>query len=602
MVTARRMTRWTLYGLVGLFALIILVRVGVGIHLATPAGKAMVARKVSDQIGMPVEVTTVRVGLLTSNIGMRVFDPTAPEPSKAEVLAVENADADVSLFGLAFGRVAPKRVNLKGVNLTLHVSEDGKVITTLPKTPEGGGGEVPVIKLTGGLTIRQDGRPEFALQNLDLSVEPAGDTVTLSGTIDDPQWAKWTVSGDINRVAKTGWVELGTTDAPLTMDRLESIPFVPPAVWKHVRADGRGAAAVRLWTESDGDVRYSVDIKPNAASLTLPDADVTLAKVTGLIRVSGAKVTLTGTRAELAGGTLAVDGELDFGPEPTVMTLKVAAEKLDIRQLPAEWGLPKDFEGKLKGNAQLVLRIHSDGRIEPEGGGEGAITEVKVLGFDADDIPIRLRKAGTRYEFQQPKKDARHTRPASVPIRAALRQDKKPADPPKKDDKKDPKKDEGPTTLDATIRFRDIDLAELLDTLNVKLGYNISGKISVEASVMVPVAQAGSQAAYQFTGKLTSPALRLEGLTIHDLSANMTYQDGKFTLTNLSGKIDQPGKTDATPGTFRGTASVMTSPPGDATASLTFEGIPLGEVLKALPDFNLAIRGTVSGKANLKVP
>ena len=40
-----------------------------------PAGKAMVgAEDPSAQIGMPVEVTKVRVGLFTSNIGLRIYD------------------------------------------------------------------------------------------------------------------------------------------------------------------------------------------------------------------------------------------------------------------------------------------------------------------------------------------------------------------------------------------------------------------------------------------------------------------------------------------------------------------------------------------------
>lgn len=597
MVTARRVGRWALYGVGGLLALVVLLRVGLGVYLSTAAGKSMVARKVSAQIGMPVEVTRVRVGLFTSNIGLRIFDPAAADPSNAEVFAVDRADADISLFGLALGRIAPTSVKLSGVTLTLHVSADGKVLTTLPKTPEGGGegGGLPAITLTNAkLTIHQEGRPEFALQNLNATVEPGADAVTITGTIDDPLWSKWALAGTIAREGGTGSVELATGDGPLTMDRLESIPFVPPAVWKRVRANGRGAIALRLWTDAAAEVRYAVDIRPSAAALTLPDADVTLKSVSGLIAVSGAKVALTGTTAELAGGTLAVDGTFDFGPEPTLVALKVAADKLDIRQLPPEWKLPKDFEGKLKGTADLTLRIHSDGRVEPAGGGAGAITDVKLLGFPADDIPIRLHKAGGQLQFEQPKTSGRHARPARAPVAcAAPAQEKKPADPPKKD---------APTTLDATIRLRDIEIAELLTKLNVKLGYKISGKVTAEASVVVPVSGATSQAAYQFSGKLSSPALVLEGLTVRNASANMTYQDGTFTLTDLSGEIDQPGKGGGPAGTFRGTLKAATAPPGDVTAALTLDRIPVSEVLRALPDFKLSAAGTVSGKVTFKAP
>ena len=605
MIRARSAVRWTLYGFGACLALVILVRVGVGAYLGTAAGKALVSRKITAQIGMPVEVTSVRLGLVTSAIGMKVLDPAAPDPNKAEVFAVENASADVSLFGLATSRIAPKTVTLKGVNLTLHVNADGKVITTLPKFPEGGGGEggeLPTITLTNGqLTIRQDGRPEFALQNLNATVTPAGDRVKLAGTIDDPAWSKWTISGDVARNGSAGEVRLATDDGPLTMDRLGSIPFVPASVWQRVKPDGRGAIALRLWLDSVGEVHYAVDLKPAALALALPDANVTLAKVTGEINVTGAKVKLVGAKAELAGGTVAVDGDADFGPEPTVLNLKASAADLDLKKLPAEWKLPKDVEGKLKGTADLVLRVFSDGRIEPSGGGSGIITEVKIVGFPGDDIPIHLRKAGSQYEFQQPKKDASNTRPPNAPVRTAARQEKKPADPPKKDDKKEPAKG-GEPTLDATVRFRDVNIAELLEKLKVKVNYKISGKVSAEATIAVPVSQAVSQAAYKFTGKITSSALTLEGLTLRDLSANMIYQDGKFTLTDLSGKIDQPSAGGPQSGTFRGTLTAMTAPPGDVSAALTIDQIPLGEVLKALPDFKLGLKGTVSGKVAMKAP
>lgn len=642
MITPRRVGRWALYGLAGVVGLVVLARVGLGIYLSTPAGKSMVARQIASRLGMPVEVQSVRLGLRTSSIALRVFDPAAPDPAGAEVLAVESASADVSLLGLLLGRVAPDEVELRGLNLTLHVSADGDVRTTLPKSAGGGAGvPTPAIKLTGGrITVRQDGRPEFALRNLALAVTPRPNGgVTVSGTIDDPDWSTWTVSGDVSGTGPGWWVELATGDGPLTMDRLTSVPFVPPAVWESVRANGRGAAAVRLWADPAGGVEYSVDIRPAAASLTLPDASVTFTKLTGGIVVSGARVELRDCKAELAGGTFAATGYIDFGPEPTVASLKVDASRLDTRLLPAEWGLPKKIDGKLTGHADLTLKIHADGTLEPEGGGEGVITDVRVLDFPADDVPIHLRKRGNRYRFEQPKADgdsrrveprgpARELRelpellslavfqpgPEGGTRQGAARQDtrvplakiwaeSRPPGQPKQDPKKPPAKaDDDPITLDATIRLRDVDVGELLARLDVKLGYAISGKITVEASVAVPVSQALSGSAYQFSGKASSAALTFEGLTVRNLSAKMVYQNGKLTLTDLGGTIDQPGKSTARPGTFRGTASAAVSPPGDAAASLAVTDIPLGEVLKAVPGLTLDVRGTVSGKVDLKAP
>lgn len=594
MVTTRRVGRWALFAVGGVVVIVLLLRVGLGVYFGTTAGKELVANKIRDRIGMPVEVTSVRLGLVTSSIGLRVFDATAPGAANAEVFAVEDADADVSLFDLVTGRVAPQKVRLRGVNLTLRVGADGKVLTALPQMPSGGGsGPLPGVTLTDGrVTIRQDGRPEFAVQHLSLAAEPNGDRVQVSGTLDDPQWSKWTITGDMASGGTSGSVTVTTDDGPMTMDRLGSIPFVPADVWAHIQPNGRGAVTLRLWTDSAAEPHYSVEVKPNAIALTLPDANATLARVSGTITLSGSQLTLVGTRAELAGGSIGLDGNCDWGAEPRVAHLKVSAEHLDIQQLPAEWKLPKDFEGKLKGRADLTLRMYADGRLEPDGGGAGVITGVKVLGFPSDDIPIHLRRAGNQYEFHQEKKTSGRTRPSHEPIACARSpQEKKPADPPKKD---------APTTLDATIRLRDIEIAELLQKLDVKFSYKISGKVTAEAKVVVPVGGVTSQAAYQLSGTLSSPALTFEGLTVRELSAHMTYQNGKFHLTQLKGLIDQPNK--GAPGTIRGTLVAATSPPGDVTADLTIDNIPLGQVAKALPGIPITVGGTVTGKVAMKAP
>jgi len=614
MARSRRIQKWLLYSLGGVVALIVVARVGVGIYLGTAAGKSFVARKIEAQIGLPVEVTSVRLGLRTSDIALRVFDPTATETGKSEMFSVESARADVSLFGLLLGNVAPTRVDLKGANLTLHVNAAGDVITKLPRTTgssDSSGGALPIIALTEGrITIRQEGRPEFALTGLNVTVGQEGNNVKITGNINDPNWAKWTVAGDIDRSAKSGTVELATADGPLTMDRLGSIPFVPASVWENVRPDGRGAAVVKLWTNPAGSVEYSVDITPASATLGLPEIDATLAKVTGTIRVSGAKVDLTGCKAELAGGTLALGGSFDFAPDPTVAKLSVHAGGLDVRRLPAKWGLPTYIEGKLTGDAELSLLIHSDGHVEPRGGGKANVEDAKIHGIKGE-LGLELRGDGKRYRFvpggglppEKPKSGSLRF-DVKAPVRCAsprqVKQEKQ-VTPEKKGDLKDEVGGD-PTTLDASFKFSDIDINELLEKLEVKLGYKVSGKLSAELALAVPLTRPTNTTAYQFAGKVSSAALKFEGTTVRDLTATATYKDGKLTLTDLSGKIDQPANSKAAPGSFKGTATAQVQPAGDAVATLTFDNVPLGEVLKAVPGFVVDMGGTVSGKVELKAP
>ena len=177
---------------------------------------------------------------------------------------------------------------------------------------------------------------------------------------------------------------------------------------------------------------------------------------------------------------------------------------------------------------------------------------------------------------------------------------KKPADPAPKKPADPAPKDTLPSNLEATIGLKDVEVGELLTKLDVKLGYKIAGKVSADLTLTVPVGSAASSSAYEFIGTVSSPALTLEGLTLRDVSATATYKNGKLTLRELKATVPQLDKQRGRDGTLRGTAAAAVDPPGDVTAALTLDQIPLGEVLKALPGFAMEVKGTVSGKAEVK--
>src|SRR5262249_4947677 len=179
-----------------------------GIYLGTSHGRAAVAHELESLIGLPVEVSDVDLGSSSSSVKFRVLDPALAGRPDAEVLSVESATADVSFTDILTGRANPKQVDLRGVNLTLRIAADGKILTTLPDQTAGGtvGGSVPMINLDGGqVRIRQEGKPEFALSGIRLSLVPQGERLVLSGSMDDPGWGKWQASGEIDRPNKTGW-------------------------------------------------------------------------------------------------------------------------------------------------------------------------------------------------------------------------------------------------------------------------------------------------------------------------------------------------------------------------------------------------------------
>ena len=257
----------------------------------------------------------------------------------------------------------------------------------------------------------------------------------------------------------------------------------------------------------------------------MPEAGVKLTNLKGEMRLTEKQVELKGTHADMAGGSVAVGGELDYAVHPAIAKLKLSTKGLDIQKLPSEWGL-HDFEGKLKGTANLTLKIHADGKVEPLGGGDGTIEGAKFRGIPVT-VAIHLRGNGKNYRFEQTKKAGiqghagngvelarvrairaagssfSHRGRSGDPVPDALApalaaffclavNDARP----KKND---------PNTLDLSIGLHDVDIAELLQKLKLKIAYKINGKVTAQLTLSVPVGNVMSSAAYEFTGTVSSP-------------------------------------------------------------------------------------------------
>jgi hypothetical protein len=267
----RRIGKFTAFVALAAVVLTGAARVGVGRYLSSSRGKAMVADRLGSALGMPVEVSDIQVGDDSSSFRFRVMDPADP---KAEILTVHSASADVSAADFMTGRVAPSALNLSGASLTLRVSPDGQVLTPLPALP-GAGGTVPAVVIANGrICIRQEDRPEFAVSGLNLKLEPVGQTVTLSGTVKDPKWGEWKVSGELHRDTRTGWVELTSADAPLDAELLATIPFVVPELFNEVKSTGRAAVTIRLAIGADRDIQPNVEIRQTRRIFGIPSESV----------------------------------------------------------------------------------------------------------------------------------------------------------------------------------------------------------------------------------------------------------------------------------------------------------------------------------------
>lgn len=577
---------------IGLTAVVVLAVVGwfgLKAYLNSSAARSLAAGRLSDALGLPVTVNELSVGGSSSSLSFQVTEPTTEGQPPREVLKVESATADVSLGDLVRQSVAPKEVTLIGVTLTIRIDKDGRLLTTLPSTSGGGtGGDIPAVRIENGtLKMQQDGRPEFAVTGIHGTLLPKDGSIVIDGKSSDPNWGEWTAAGTIDPKALTGNVVLNNPAGRADMALLSSVPFVPAATWEHVRVSGTTAIKLTFTLAPEKQFGYRVELNPNGgAEVTVSDIDAVMTKVAGAVRIEAARVTLTDVKGAIADGTVTLNGDLDFNPSPSVLKLKVATAGVDVQKLPKEWGLPAQVAGKLRGAAALEIRVPASGPNEYRGGGDATLEGATIAGLPAE-VKLALRSDGKRYRFQTADPDAKapvKSRSNNVIVRPVVRNVRR----------QEPKPADEPTTLDASITLRDVDIAELLTRLEVKVPYKLSGKVTVKAAVSIPVAQADNSRSYKFSGTLTSPDFGLEGLRIRDLSAALKYTEGKLTLSALSGKVGD--------GKLSGSATANVEPPGELSAKLTLDRVALGDALKALPGATPDVRGPVSGTVEFRGP
>ena len=177
-------------GLLAAATVLVVLRAGIGIYLRTGSGRAVVSDQFGAQIGLPVDVSGVALGLRQTSIKFRVLDPALDDQRSQPILSVGKASADVTLESVLTGRASPHEVHLSDVAVHFRLGANGTILSTLPQLPESSGGgetEIPLVTLDRvTVHIRQEGRPEFILTGLSLRAEPSGDAVILSGAIDDP--------------------------------------------------------------------------------------------------------------------------------------------------------------------------------------------------------------------------------------------------------------------------------------------------------------------------------------------------------------------------------------------------------------------------------
>lgn len=553
-------------------------------YLKSDSVKNLAGQKLSEKLGAEVVVTNI-----TSGAGSTTLQIELPSGPNEPPLIKGTVRVDVSPIGLAAGS-QPSDVRVDEASVHLHLNAEGDILSKLPQPPSGGGGSLPKIELRNStITIAQDGRPEFRVSGVDVSVSEANGKLSITGGMRDQGFGAWTLAGEFLTDGSTGQVTGTTAGAvAVTPNILKSIPFIPTETWENVELDGQTSATVRIGRGADKNWNWRVECDPVQTKLKVMALDLVTTDTSGKVVVDGAKVTLTGVEGKSADGTIQANAVLDFGPTPTKLDFQVHATDLDVKKTPASWGLVQRVDsGRLNGKGNITLLI-TDGQVRPHGKGKATI-KGKAFGGEAD-VEVFLRSDGKRLQFSDTpdavQVDDQLLRVlASILIQAPL-PTSKPAD--------------EEAYVRANLKFTDVDLAQLIAKGNIASPVKIAGKASLQVTAEIPTGAVSSIKGYRAKGSLTTPSLQIEGLTLTDVSAEVELRDGVLKLTKFAANFPKSGSTPA--GGFSGTASFGIDPRTELVANLKLDSIPLKQVLAAIPGFQDKADGTISGTFDLKIP
>jgi translocation and assembly module TamB len=615
------------------------------VYLSSHAVAGQVSTRLQAMLGAPVQVDTADVGMTgdSSLHGLRVFEAgedVKPEP----FITVGHVSADVSAWDLLAGKT-PKTVTLTGAAIALHFDAAGRLLTHLPK-PQTGGGPMPRVLIANGkLTLSQDGREPMVIQGIKAELVGAGADLKATGTIVDPFWGDWTLSGDLTN--ESGAVDLTLTAKNVAVDkvRLTGLPFIAPAVWREVLVEGKTPCDFNVHFElkDNPTMHYRVALAPGDATVHIESIHLDADHAAGKVVVDDNLVQLRGVHGRFAQGRIETEGDLDFRKAAWALKFTtVAVKKVVLHELPRDWlaAVRRQIDGELTGAAKNIEVTLADGRVRVTGTGEGVIENALVAGYKSKDpIPLKLRELNGKLQISSATPPSRllagfavttfsaPPAPASAPTA--------PSPPPLFQPVRlvewlpnatawatgrgaealgkglaiaggwlSHKKGvaQAPEYLEFKLSLEDVDLGELLRRLDVKLPFPLEGKLTFQVQAAIPVNTPQELKVYRLNGTATLPRVNIAGVEMADVHTRLRFEKGILELQELKGRTSPPKGAPGAAGTFEGTARMEVDPLGDLSTDVHVDHFPLAVVLNLLPGAAGKADGSLTGHVQGRAP
>jgi hypothetical protein len=162
-------------------------------------------------------------------------------------------------------------------------------------------------------------------------------------------------------------------------------------------------------------------------------------------------------------------------------------------------------------------------------------------------------------------------------------------------------------TIRINLNLKDVSLAELVQKMDLKLPIRLDGRLTVNVHATIPLSDARDLKAYHVTGSAELPWARIEDLWLQQVKARVVFENGVLRLEELS--AHEPNSPPAAPptellpgGTVLGTAQLSVDPAGDLSANVKVTALPVGQLLRAIPNADPNGAGTADGEVQFRAP
>jgi hypothetical protein len=390
----------TLGSLTVLASLVLTSFLGMNWFLSSRQAANRLETHLAGVLGTSVRVGAASIGWME---GTRLNELTVYEAgdsdSKGPWLTVRTVRSDVAALGWLSGRRGASPVLLDGADITLRFDAEGALLTQLPRP--GGDSSGLRLRLTESrITLLQEGRGPLALSGLSGEIEAREGALVLTAKVDDPDQGEWDVTGSLESETHQARLQLRTEQTALRRARLEKLPFVSPAVWRHVRLDS-GETSVDFTLNfrlGQPGVHYRLRLEPSLARLHVSSINLDAEKVSGRVLIEDGKVDLEQVQGQTGQGRIGASACLDFRKPTTRMGFQIDLQQVQLQQLPRSWKLPEQVAGRLTGQAQLQVTVQA--QVRTTGDGKGVVGQPLILGLPfPGSIPVRLHADGQRFHF-----------------------------------------------------------------------------------------------------------------------------------------------------------------------------------------------------------